>query len=164
MPPDDPVKVIAGADDVTLGPAANVMLCGVPGARLSVAGVAVTPVGSPDSDTATIPLNAFSAFATTEICAPGAPLVIVAEAGVTPSEKSGTGGVGVVGGVGGVGASLFCGFPHEMTARQQSWQARKAAYRPSEGLMQVGTVQPQIGSNCLTSQNTALSRQYRTKF
>jgi hypothetical protein len=117
--------------DATLAPAANVMICGVPGARFSVAGEAVTPVGSPDSETETMPLNEFREFASTEICAPAAPLIIVVEVGVTLSEKSGAGGVG---------AALFSAPPHEMTARQQSWQARKAANRPRESLMPVGNV------------------------
>jgi hypothetical protein len=118
------VKVMVVVGDGTLAAAANVMICGVPGVRLSVAGEAVTPVGSPDSETETIPLNAFREFTSTKICAPAAPIMIVAEVGVTLSEKSGAGEVG---------ATLFSTPPHEMIARQQSWHARKAPNRPRRG-------------------------------
>jgi hypothetical protein len=89
MVPNVPVKVTVGAAVATLVAAANVMICGVPGIRLSVAGEAVTPAGSPDTDTETVPLNEFIELASTEIGAPAPPLVIVADAGVTLSEKSG---------------------------------------------------------------------------
>jgi hypothetical protein len=88
MLPDVPVNVMVGAEDATLDAAESVVVCGVPGARLSVAGVAVTPVGSPETETETMPLNEFMAFAVNEICAPGAPLTMVAEAGDALREKS----------------------------------------------------------------------------
>jgi len=81
--------VMVGVADVTFAAAESVMVCGIPGARLSVAGAAVTPVGSPDTDTETALLNEFCELASTEIGAPAPPLVMVAEAGVTLSEKSG---------------------------------------------------------------------------
>jgi len=83
------VNVMVGVADVILAAAESVIVCGVPGARLSVAGVAVTPAGSPETDTETVPLNEFKEFASTEIGAPAPPLVMVADAGVTLSEKSG---------------------------------------------------------------------------
>ena len=87
--PNVPVKVIVGAAVATLVAAANVMVCGVPGIRLSVAGEAVTPDGSPDTETETVPPNEFSELASTEIGAPAPPLLIAADAGDTLSEKSG---------------------------------------------------------------------------
>jgi hypothetical protein len=129
MLPDVPVKVMVGAEDATLDAAESVMVCGVPGARLSVAGVAVTPVGSPEIETETMPLKEFIEFAVNEICAPDAPLMMVVEAGVALREKSGAGG----------GEAVFIPPPpHEMTARQQSWHARKEANRPGGRLMGVG--------------------------
>jgi hypothetical protein len=89
MLPDVPVKVIVGVADTTLSAAASVMVCGVLGTRLSAAGVAVTPPGSPDTETATVLLKEFREFASTEVGTPDAPLVMVADGGVTPSEKSG---------------------------------------------------------------------------
>ena len=86
MLPDVPVKVMVGAVVRTLAPATSVMVCGVPGTRLTVAGVAVTPAGSPDTETETVPLNEFSEFASTEIGAPVPPLMMVVEVGVTLSE------------------------------------------------------------------------------
>jgi 2-polyprenyl-6-methoxyphenol hydroxylase-like FAD-dependent oxidoreductase len=88
-----------------------------------------------------MPLNEFMELATTEICMPVEPLMIVAEAGVTLSEKSGARGFG---------ASVFnLPLPHEMTARQQNWHARKAANRPGEKFMPVKTVQAQNSTNRL---------------
>ena len=122
--------------DATPAAAASMMVCGVPGTRLNVAGVAVTPVGSPDSETETAALNEFREFARTAICAPDAPLTIVAEAGVVLNEKSGL--------AGGDGAAVFFAAPpHEMTARQQSWHARKAENRPGERLMPWETAKAQ---------------------
>ena len=92
-----------------------------------VAGVAVTPAGNPESETETMALNEFRGFARTAICAPAAPLMIVAEAGVTLSEKSGADKDGVEG---------FAPPPHEMIARPQSRHARNAANRRGERPMQ----------------------------
>ena len=132
MLPEVPVKVMVGAIDATLAIAASVMVRGLPGTRLSVAGVAVTPVGSPDTETATLPLKEFSEFASTEICAPDAPLTIVADAGVTLSEKSGAGRGG---------ADCLFTPPHEMTAMQHSRHATMAVDRSGERLMPQWTFQ-----------------------
>jgi hypothetical protein len=88
---DVPVKVIVGMADATSSAAASVMDCGVPGVRLSVAGEAVTPDGSPEIETTTVPLKEFREFASTEIGTPEAPLTIAADAGATVNEKSGAG-------------------------------------------------------------------------
>jgi hypothetical protein len=88
MLPDVPVKVMVGAADGTSGAAVNLMVCGVPGARLRVAGVAVTPLGRPDTETATVPLKEFKELASTEIGTPDAPLMTVADTGAKLIEKS----------------------------------------------------------------------------
>lgn len=133
MLPEVPVKVTVGEADGTFTAAASVTVCGVPGTRLRVAGVAVTPAGSPDTETPTVPLKAFSELASTEIWAPDAPLMIVADAGVALSEKSGTGR--------GAASCLCSTPPHEMNASQQIMQTTRAADRPGKKFMRSGPFQ-----------------------
>lgn len=69
--------------------AVRVTLCAVPGVSLSVAGLAVTPAGSPVMATATEPLNEFSDDARTLTLRPVAPPTMVNEVGDTLKVKSG---------------------------------------------------------------------------
>jgi hypothetical protein len=63
----------------------------VPGVKLSVAGCAVAPAGSPAIATATVPANEFTAATATLTPAPAPPATTVADAGDTASVKSGAG-------------------------------------------------------------------------
>jgi hypothetical protein len=56
-----------------LAPAVTVTVCAVPGVKLSVAGVTVTPVGSPAIATLTIPVKPLAGVAFTLICCPVPP-------------------------------------------------------------------------------------------
>jgi hypothetical protein len=90
--PEVPVKVTVGADADAPDAAVSVTLCAVPAVKVSVAGLAVTPEGSPVIATATEPLKEFTAVARTLTLPPVAPAVIVSEVGDSVSEKSGGGG------------------------------------------------------------------------
>ncbi len=90
--PDVPVKVTAALPATAVAPAVSVMFCTVPGVSASVAGFAVTPVGSPLMATETVPLKEFIAVARTLTGEPVAPATIVSDVGETVSEKSGGGG------------------------------------------------------------------------
>ena len=68
----------------------NVNVCGVPGVSVSVVGATVTPAGSPDTDTLTVPLNPFSAVAVTAVPCPSAPAVNVKLIGLIANVKSAT--------------------------------------------------------------------------
>ena len=59
------MNVTVGVAAAALRAAVSVVLCAVPGVRLSVAGFAVTPVGSPEIATATAPLKELTAAAVT---------------------------------------------------------------------------------------------------
>jgi hypothetical protein len=60
------VKVTVSADaGVPVAAAVSVVLCAVPGVNVSVAGFAVTPLGSPVIAMATVPLKPFTAVAST---------------------------------------------------------------------------------------------------
>lgn len=71
--------------------AVSVMVCAVPGVRLRVVGLAVTPLGRPVMATLTVPVNAFKAVALILTCDPADPAVRVSEAGEAESVKSGVG-------------------------------------------------------------------------
>ena len=77
-------------------PAESVTLCGVPGLREIVVGLAVTSAGSPLRATLTVPVNPFNAVAVTCTAWPAPPLVTLRDDGATASEKSGWGGGGAV--------------------------------------------------------------------
>ena len=55
--------------------AVSVILCAVPGVRVGVDGLAVTPVGSPLRDTFTLPVNPFRAVAFRDTVCPVTPAV-----------------------------------------------------------------------------------------
>lgn len=72
--------------------AVTVMLCAMPGVRVSVNGCAVTPVGSPVIATATVLLKELTAVAVTLTWEPVAPAVRAREVGDAVKVKSGGGG------------------------------------------------------------------------
>jgi hypothetical protein len=86
------VKVTVEVAAAAPAAAVSFVLCAVPGVSVSVAGLAVTPVGSPLIVTETAPLKEFSAVANTLTGEPVAPATIVSDVGETVSEKSGGGG------------------------------------------------------------------------
>jgi len=89
--PDFPVSVIVAVPALALVPALSVRFLPVPGVSVSIAGLAITPVGSPDKETLTLPVNPFSALAVIETDFPMLPAVRLRLAGATVSEKSGSG-------------------------------------------------------------------------
>jgi hypothetical protein len=70
------------------------VFCAVPEVKLSVAGEAVTPVGSPVIETAIEPLKELTAVARTLTREPAAPAAMVSDVGETVNVKSGGGGGG----------------------------------------------------------------------
>lgn len=99
--PDVPVNVSVGVPAAALLAAIRVKLCAVPGVNDNVAGLLVTPAGSPVIATATGEANPFAAVAVTLTGCPAPPAVTATVVGATLSEKSGAGGgvgVGFVGG------------------------------------------------------------------
>ncbi len=74
------------------GEALRLTVCGAPGVRVSVAGVAVTPAGRPVTVTATVPAKPLTADASSVTGVPVVPSRMVWLAGDTASEKSGGGG------------------------------------------------------------------------
>ena len=72
--------------------AVRVTFCAVPGGSVSVAGLAVTPEGSPAMVTETVPLKEFNAVARTLTGEPVVPATRVRDVGERVSEKSGGGG------------------------------------------------------------------------
>jgi hypothetical protein len=90
--PDVPVKVTVALPAAAEGAAVRVTFCAVPGVNESVAGLAVTPEGSPVIATETLPLKEFAAVARTLTFEPAAPATRVSDVGDTVSEKSGGGG------------------------------------------------------------------------
>lgn len=72
-----------------LDAAANVVLCAVPGTSERVAGLAVTPPGSPVMATATVLLKALAAVARMLTFEPVSPATRVSDAGEAESEKLG---------------------------------------------------------------------------
>jgi hypothetical protein len=87
--PEVPVRVTVAEPAVTALLAVRVTLCAVPAAKVSVAGFAVTPAGSPLRATVTGAANPFIALAVTLTGCPAAPPLREAVAGETPREKSG---------------------------------------------------------------------------
>jgi hypothetical protein len=92
--PDVPVRVTVALPAAIVEAAVSVTFCAVPGVNVSVAGLAVTPVGSPVMATATVPLKEFNAVANTLTFEPAAPATIASDVGETVSEKSDGGGGG----------------------------------------------------------------------
>ena len=87
--PDDPESVTVALPAAALEEAVSVVFCAVPGERLRVAGLAVTPVGSPDNVTATIPENPLIGLAVTLTSCPPPPGIRLTEEGDAESVKSG---------------------------------------------------------------------------
>ena len=73
--------------------AVRVRFCGVPGVNVSVAGLELTPAGSPLRVTVTAPVNPFAGTALTLTCWPVLPATSATVAGAAVSEKSGGGAV-----------------------------------------------------------------------
>ena len=79
------VALPAAADEL----AVMVTFCGVPGVRVKVEGLAVTPAGSPLMLMATVPVNLLTAPALTLTVEPTSPAVRLSDAGETVKVKSG---------------------------------------------------------------------------
>jgi hypothetical protein len=92
--PDVPVKVMVELPAAALDEAVSVMLCAAPGVSTNVAGLAVTPVGSPLRVTFTLLVNPFNPVAVTATACPFAPAVKARLPGATAREKSAVGGGG----------------------------------------------------------------------
>jgi hypothetical protein len=84
-----PVNVTVDVVVVGVGGALRVVVCAVPGVRLRVKGVAVTPPASPPTATDTVPVKELIEFAVTVTGALGPPPASVSEVGETLREKSG---------------------------------------------------------------------------
>jgi hypothetical protein len=89
------VKVTVALPAAALDAALSVTFCAVPGVNVSVAGFAVTPLGSPEIATVTEPVKPFTAVASTLTGEPAAPAVMFSDVGEIVSEKSGGGGAAV---------------------------------------------------------------------
>jgi hypothetical protein len=85
--PEVPVKATVSADATAVDAAVSVVLCAVPGVRVSVGGFAVTLVGSPLIATVTVPVKPFTGTTFTLTCCPGLPATSVTVAGSVVSEK-----------------------------------------------------------------------------
>jgi len=89
--PEVPVKVIVALPAAAVEAAVSVIFCAVPGAKVSVAGLVVTPVGSPLIATVTIPVKPLTGAAFTLICCPAPPATSVTDPGADVSVKSAPG-------------------------------------------------------------------------
>jgi hypothetical protein len=87
--PEVPVKVMVALPDAAEDAAVSVTVCAVPGVKVGVAGLAVTPDGSPATETLTVPVKPFCGAAFTLTAWPAPPAVSVTVAGVEVSEKFG---------------------------------------------------------------------------
>ena len=76
---------------MALVPAVSIRFWAIPGVSVSDDGFGITPAGRPVSDTLTLPVNPFKAFAVTETDFPALPAVTLRFAGTMVSEKSGAG-------------------------------------------------------------------------
>src|SRR5439155_1729457 len=88
MLPEVPVNVTVEVAAVALSAAVSVVLCATPGARLNVAGFAVTPAGNPAIATFTIPVKPLTGTAFRLICCPAPPGTSGMLAGVAVRVKS----------------------------------------------------------------------------
>jgi hypothetical protein len=86
--PEVPVNVTMALPAAALTAAVTVTVCAVPGVKLSVAGCAVTPMGSPAIATLTIPVKPLAGTAFTLICCPVPPGTSEMLAGVVVRVKS----------------------------------------------------------------------------
>jgi hypothetical protein len=94
--PDVPVKVTVEVEAPAEDAADRIVLCAVPGVRVSEAGFAVIPEGSPVIAILTELVNPLDAVALMLIVAPVAPAVTVDAVGATDSVKSGAGAGAVI--------------------------------------------------------------------
>ena len=94
--PDVPLTVTVALPVAADAPAVNVIDCGVPGVRVNVDGLTVTPVGSPATETPIVPENPLRAAAETEADCPVAPACTLKLVGLRVREKSGKGAVAAV--------------------------------------------------------------------
>ena len=85
VPVNTTVPVVAAAE----APAAKLTVCGTPAESVSVAGVAVTPVGKPAREILTVPVKPFAATAATLTNCAVPPAVRPTLVGLTCREKSG---------------------------------------------------------------------------
>jgi hypothetical protein len=92
--PEVPVRVNVALPATALPEAVTVTLSAALGVRLSVAGCAVTPLGSPAIATSTNPINPLAGAAFTLICCPPPPGVSETLAGVAVRLKSPAGAAG----------------------------------------------------------------------
>jgi len=92
--PDVPVRVTVGLPSVAAEEAVMVTFRAVPGVSESVAGLAVTPEGSPVIVSVTIPVKPFAATAFTLTGCPILPATSATVVGVAVKEKSGGDGGG----------------------------------------------------------------------
>ena len=83
------MKVMVALPDAAEDPAVRVTVCAVPGVKVSAAGLAVTPDGSPATATLTVPVKPFCEAAFRVTVWPAPPAVSVTVAGVEVSEKFG---------------------------------------------------------------------------
>jgi hypothetical protein len=89
-----PVKVIVELPAAAVAAAVSVTVAATPGLNVTVAGLALTPVGNPEIATATLPVNPLVAVAVRLTVCAAAPAVIVSVVGAAAREKSGA-GVGI---------------------------------------------------------------------
>jgi hypothetical protein len=87
--PDEPVKVTVAGPVAAVAEAVSEMLWATPGLRVSLEGLAVTPLGSPVITTATGPANPSMGTAVMLVLCPAAPKVRVSEEGERSKQKLG---------------------------------------------------------------------------
>jgi len=88
--PEVPVNVTVGDADAAVMAAVKVVVAeDCAGVRVRVDGLAVTPVGSPEMETETVPLKEFIGEAVTVMALLVVPALRVSEVGETAREKSG---------------------------------------------------------------------------
>jgi hypothetical protein len=93
--PEVPVKLTVAVAAPAVDAAVNVVLCAVPGVKVSVAGLAVTPLGRPVMVTATVLLKELIAVARRLTFKPASPATRVSDAGAAEMEKSAAGAAAV---------------------------------------------------------------------
>lgn len=86
--PEVPVKVIVNVPTAAVEAAVRLSDAALPGVRVSVEGLTVTPVGRPESATATEPVNPLTAAAARLTDWPAAPAVSVRDVGLALKVKS----------------------------------------------------------------------------
>ena len=89
--PEVPVNVVVALPTEAVEAALSVTFCAEPGVNISVAGMAVTPEGSPLIATVTVPVKPFAGIAFTLTVCPAPPAKSATAAGVRVIEKLGEG-------------------------------------------------------------------------